>query len=32
MRIMVVPFDDHDTLSLSIFVIFERNMLSPTDS
>ena len=29
---MVVPFDDHDKRSLSIFVIFERNMLSPTDS
>jgi hypothetical protein len=27
----VVPFEDHYRLSLSIFVIFERNRLNPTD-
>jgi len=29
---MVVPFDDHDKVSLSIFGIFERIMLNPTGS
>jgi hypothetical protein len=31
MRRMVVPFDDRDKLSLTIFVDFERNMLNTTD-
>ncbi len=29
---MAAPFDDHDKHSLSIFVDFERNMLSPKGS
>jgi hypothetical protein len=31
-RRMVVPFDDQDKLSLSVFVDFEQIMLSPTVS
>jgi len=31
-RKMVVPFDEYDKYSLSIFVSFEQNMLNPTGS